>query len=49
MRISVDDFDLSVDPRMLKFGESVFNIMLIAHHIKSGAFFASSVAQAVHR
>ncbi|ETZ06923.1 hypothetical protein P618_200896 [Holospora obtusa F1] len=48
---SVDDFDLSVGPRMLEFGESVFNVMLLAYHIKGGAFcfLASGVAQAVHR
>ncbi|WP_275574321.1 hypothetical protein [Holospora obtusa] len=28
---SIGDFDLNVDPRMLEFGESVFNIMLLAH------------------
>ncbi|WP_021826922.1 hypothetical protein [Holospora obtusa] len=28
---SVADFDLSVGSRMLEFGESVFNIMLLAH------------------
>ncbi|WP_021826926.1 hypothetical protein [Holospora obtusa] len=36
---SVDDFDLTVGPRMLEFGEPVLNGMLLAHHIKSGAFF----------
>ncbi|WP_275574322.1 hypothetical protein [Holospora obtusa] len=28
---SVGDFNLTVDPRMLEFGEPVFNIMLLAH------------------
>ncbi|ETZ07512.1 hypothetical protein P618_200301 [Holospora obtusa F1] len=45
----VGDFDLTVDPRMLEFGEPVFNVMLLAHHIKGGAFLASGVAQTVHR
>ncbi|ETZ07071.1 hypothetical protein P618_200753 [Holospora obtusa F1] len=35
---SADDFDLNVDPRMLKFGEPVFNVMLLAHHIKGVSF-----------
>ncbi|WP_156918938.1 hypothetical protein [Holospora obtusa] len=48
---SIGDFDLTVDPRMLKFGEPVLNVMLLAHHIKGGAFcfLTSGVAQAVHR
>ncbi|ETZ07184.1 hypothetical protein P618_200578 [Holospora obtusa F1] len=35
----VDDFDLTVDPRMLEFGKSVFNVMLLVHHIKGGVLF----------
>ncbi|ETZ07015.1 hypothetical protein P618_200786 [Holospora obtusa F1] len=48
---SVADFDLSVGSRMLEFGEPVFNVMLLSHHIKGDAFcfLASGVAQTVHR
>ncbi|ETZ06843.1 hypothetical protein P618_200988 [Holospora obtusa F1] len=35
---AVDDFDLTVGPRMLEFGEPAFNVMLLAHHIKGGRF-----------
>ncbi|ETZ06952.1 hypothetical protein P618_200850 [Holospora obtusa F1] len=35
---SVDNFDLSVGPRMLEFSKSVFNLMLLAHHIKGVRF-----------
>ncbi|WP_156919012.1 hypothetical protein [Holospora obtusa] len=36
---SVGDFDLSVGPRMLEFSEPVFNVMLLAHHIKGVRLF----------
>ncbi|ETZ06990.1 hypothetical protein P618_200830 [Holospora obtusa F1] len=35
---SVADFDLSVGPRMLEFGKSVLNGMLLSHHIKGVRF-----------
>ncbi|ETZ06823.1 hypothetical protein P618_201012 [Holospora obtusa F1] len=35
---SVTDFDLTISPRMLEVGKPVFNIMLLAHHIKGGRF-----------
>ncbi|ETZ07516.1 hypothetical protein P618_200305 [Holospora obtusa F1] len=48
---SVGDFDLSVGPRMLEFGEPVFNVTLLEHHIKGGTFcfLASGLAQEIHR
>ncbi|WP_021827530.1 hypothetical protein [Holospora obtusa] len=48
---AIGDFDLTVGPRMLEFGEPVFNVMLLSHHIKGGAFcfLALGVVQAVHR
>ncbi|WP_239638264.1 hypothetical protein [Holospora obtusa] len=46
---SVDDFDLSVGPRMLEFGKPVFYSPCTSHQRGAFCFLASGVAQAVHR